>query len=109
MSWKLILGRSLPPGGHGLQGHQSDSFFLIFGGSLPGTSSARHAETAGVKISLEHLDQNIRLTIQDNGKGLPSHTGEIIDSPRLGMVGMRARARHSGGRLTATSEMPQGL
>lgn len=51
----------------------------------------------------------IWLTIEDNGRGLPSHTGEIIHSPSLGMVGMRARARQSGGGLTATSEMPQGL
>lgn len=73
------------------------------------TNIARHSEATLVKIRLAHRGQNIILTIEDNGKGLPSHTGEIIYSPSLGMVGMRARARQSGGELTATTVMPQGL
>lgn len=73
------------------------------------TNIARHAEATEVKISLEHRDKTIRLTIEDNGKGLPNQTGEIIHSPSLGMVGMRARARQSGGELTAISIVPQGL
>lgn len=83
--------------------------FLISGGLLPSTNSARHAEATKVKISLEHRDQSIRLTIEDNGKGLTNHTGDIIQRPSLGMVDMRARARQSGGELTAISIMPQGL
>ena len=53
-------------------------------------------------------DQSIRLTIEDNGKGLPHQGGDIIYSPSLGMVGMHARARQSGGELTATSRQPHG-
>lgn len=73
------------------------------------TNIARHAEATQVKISLAWRDQSICLTIEDNGKGLPNHSGDIIHSPSLGMVGMRARARQSGGELTATSVLPQGL
>lgn len=73
------------------------------------TNIARHSEATEVKVSLTHRDQKILLTIEDNGKGLPNQTGEIIHSPSLGMVGMRARARQSGGELTARSVMPQGL
>lgn len=73
------------------------------------TNIARHAEATEVKINLLHRDQTIRLTIEDNGKGLPHHSGDIIYSPSLGMVGMRARARQSGGELTATSRQPHGL
>jgi signal transduction histidine kinase len=73
------------------------------------TNIARHSEATEVKVHLVHRDQKILLTIEDNGKGLPNHTGEIIYSPSLGMVGMRARARQSGGELTASSVMPQGL
>ncbi|MCX6848213.1 MAG: hypothetical protein NTY98_04780 [Verrucomicrobia bacterium] len=65
--------------------------FLISSGLLPSTNSARHAEATKVKISLDHRDQSIRLTIEDNGKGLAYHTGDIIHSPSLGMVGMHAR------------------
>ncbi len=73
------------------------------------TNIARHSEATEVKVSLAHRDQTIRLTIEDNGKGLPVRTGEPIHSPSLGMVGMRARARQSGGELTATSMEPRGL
>ena len=73
------------------------------------TNIARHAEATEVKISLMQRDQSIRLTIEDNGKGLPHQGGDIIYSPSLGMVGMRARARQSGGELTATSRQPHGL
>ncbi|WP_395747741.1 sensor histidine kinase [Prosthecobacter sp.] len=73
------------------------------------TNIARHSEATEVQISLTRREQGICLTIEDNGKGLPNHSGDIIYSPSLGMVGMRARARQSGGELTATSVLPQGL
>jgi len=73
------------------------------------TNIARHAEASVVRISLLHRDQSIRLTIEDNGKGLPAQNDDIIYSPSLGMVGMRARARQSGGELTASSRQPHGL
>lgn len=73
------------------------------------TNIARHSEATEVKVSLTQRDQSIRLTIEDNGKGLPNQTDDIIYSPSLGMVGMRARARQSGGELTASGILPQGL
>lgn len=73
------------------------------------TNIARHSEATEVKVDLAHQDQSIRLTIEDNGKGLPSQSGETLHSPSLGMVGMRARARQSGGELTASSIEPRGL
>jgi signal transduction histidine kinase len=73
------------------------------------TNIARHAEATQVRVCLEYSEQKIRLIIEDNGKGLPKPTGEIIHNPSLGMVGMRARARQSGGELTTSSMLPQGL
>lgn len=73
------------------------------------TNIARHSEATEVKISLAWRDHSIHLIIEDNGKGLPNQSDDIIYSPSLGMVGMRARARQSGGELTATSVLPQGL
>lgn len=73
------------------------------------TNIARHSEATEVQMRLEHRDQSIRLIIEDNGKGLPKPTGEIIHNPSLGMVGMRARARQSGGELTTSNILPQGL
>ncbi|HNY39365.1 MAG TPA: hypothetical protein PKJ41_03190, partial [Bryobacteraceae bacterium] len=46
------------------------------------------------------------LKIDDNGEGLPS---PAPSSPGLGMIGMRARARHLGGELRLRSKPGQGL
>ena len=73
------------------------------------TNIARHADATEVRMSLVHSADSIRLTIEDDGKGLPHQIDETIQSPSLGMVGMRARARQSGGELTTSSRLPQGL
>lgn len=73
------------------------------------TNIARHAEASQVKLSLVCEDDTISLSIEDNGKGLPAIVDEDIQSPSLGMVGMRARARQCGGELSVESVAPHGL
>jgi signal transduction histidine kinase len=58
------------------------------------TNVARHSGAKHVVIHLRKHGDEIRLTIQDDGKG--------IDSPHnggMGLSGMRARARSAGGEL----------
>jgi signal transduction histidine kinase len=71
------------------------------------TNIARHAEARHVSISLKHEDGQLRLSIVDDGKGIPPDLGE--SAPSLGMVGMRARARQCGGSLTVSSNSPHGV
>jgi len=71
------------------------------------TNIARHAEATRVQIQLALEGASIRLSIVDNGKGLPEDGPEA--RPSLGMVGMRARARHCGGELSVTSVKPHGV
>jgi signal transduction histidine kinase len=71
------------------------------------TNIARHAEARHVRISLKHEDGQLRLSIVDDGKGIPPDLGE--SAPSLGMVGMRARARQCGGSLTVSSNSPHGV
>jgi signal transduction histidine kinase len=72
------------------------------------TNIARHAEASAVTIKLGRENDNIRLSIRDNGKGMPPPMdGEVHSS--LGMVGMRARARQCGGELTVTPAAPHGV
>ncbi|WP_461785748.1 sensor histidine kinase [Prosthecobacter sp.] len=71
------------------------------------TNIARHAEASCVTIQLALEDKNIRLSIIDDGKGLPAN--ETGTPPSLGMVGMRARARQCGGELNVTATQPHGL
>jgi len=73
------------------------------------TNTARHAEATRVVIQLALEDKNIRLSIIDDGKGLPEDDSESETSPSLGMVGMRARARQCGGELSVNPAQPHGL
>jgi signal transduction histidine kinase len=69
------------------------------------TNVARHANASHVSIFLRPENGNIRLTLSDNGRGLadtPNHTG-------MGLTGMRARARSSGGDCTVTSTAGGGV
>ncbi|MBL9113760.1 MAG: sensor histidine kinase [Verrucomicrobiaceae bacterium] len=70
------------------------------------TNVARHANASRVDVKLRSSDGNLTLTISDNGKGLPQNTEK---PPTLGMVGMRARARHCGGELNLAENQPKGL
>jgi signal transduction histidine kinase len=71
------------------------------------TNIARHAEAQSVTIQLLREGNMIRLSIRDDGKGLPQENSESPSS--LGMVGMRARARQCGGELTVSSIEPHGV
>jgi two-component system sensor histidine kinase UhpB len=70
------------------------------------TNVARHANASRVTIFLRAENGNIRLTLSDNGRGLPQiapdHTG-------MGLTGMRARARSAGGDCTISSTTGGGL
>ena len=68
------------------------------------TTVARHSGAKRVFIHLRSEHGEIRLTIQDNGKGL--------EKPRasgMGLNGMRARARSAGGELSIQSLPGAGL
>jgi signal transduction histidine kinase len=71
------------------------------------TNIARHAEASRVTIQLALEDKHIRLSIVDDGKGLPAD--ETVSPPSLGMVGMRARARQCGGELNVSAAQPHGV
>jgi signal transduction histidine kinase len=73
------------------------------------TNIARHAEASRVTVQLALEDKNIRLSIVDDGKGIPDSEAEDEARPTLGMVGMRARARQCGGELTVSPAQPHGV
>ncbi len=76
------------------------------------TNIARHAGAKNVKVSLEVEGERFRMTIEDDGRGIPD---EKIDDPTsYGLIGMRERLRYlrgdlviSGGRgTTITASIP---
>ncbi len=70
------------------------------------TNIARHSGATRVRISLRHSAQRIRLTVEDNGRGLPAKGAPYRG---VGLIGMRARARSTGGELALRSVPGRGL
>ena len=71
------------------------------------TNVARHSGATRVRIELKQEGGRIRLVCSDNGRGLAD--SKQNGTSGLGMVGMRARARHAGGELTVRSAPSQGV
>jgi signal transduction histidine kinase len=69
------------------------------------TNVARHANASEVRIELTPADRELRLTINDNGKGL----GSQMRSNGIGLAGMRARARVARGAITVDSRPGEGV
>ena len=70
------------------------------------TNVARHSGAKHATVALEAQDGEVRLTIADDGRGLPA--GGAGPSG-MGMIGMRARARSVGGDLNVRSKPGQGV
>ena len=71
------------------------------------TNVARHSHAQRVDVRLHSNQSQISLMIADNGVGL-AQLGNGADKG-LGMIGMRARARSSGGELSVRSQSGQGV
>ena len=74
---------------------QAINLFRIFQESL--TNVARHSGASRVEVELQCDDEEVILTISDNGCGLPE--GHTIAPASYGMIGMRERAEQLGGRI----------
>ncbi len=70
------------------------------------TNVARHSGATRVRMNLVASDEDIRLTIVDNGKGIEDLSA---GTQSLGMTGMRARARAVGGIFRVTTPKEGGL
>ena len=70
------------------------------------TNIARHANATRVTVELHSEEDELRLTVSDNGKGLPKTP---LAGQSLGMTGMRARARAVGGVFSVGSAGERGV
>jgi PAS domain S-box-containing protein len=70
------------------------------------TNILRHAAASSVSVHLGTDSDEVVLTIDDDGKGIDDSA--LRTSQRLGIVGMRERARAVGGRLRITDRKDGG-
>lgn len=70
------------------------------------TNIARHSGATAAWVRLDTSGDRVLLRIEDNGRGMPV---ELQTKPSLGLVGMRARARHVGGEFTMKNRKSGGL
>lgn len=69
------------------------------------TNIGKYAQCTEVLLRLQQIDQEVQLTVQDDGRGFdPSGVGH----GRHGLMGMRVRLESQGGRLSVISAPGQG-
>ena len=71
------------------------------------TNVARHSGAKRVRLKLETHGEQICLSIEDDGRGLPAAAAS--NGQGMGMIGMRARARSAGGDVTVRSHPGEGV
>jgi signal transduction histidine kinase len=74
------------------------------------TNVRKHSQATSVSVKINFSDHNIRVTVQDNGKGfvMPKGMGDLTRTGRLGLAGMQERAQLLGGILNIQSEPGKG-
>jgi len=69
----------------------------------------QHSEATHVSLKLVFNDNNIMLTIQDNGKGfLLPKSHELTKQGKLGLIGMKQRAQFMNGTISFQSKVGTG-
>ena len=100
----IAAGVSAPGGDEGPGGALATAVFRIFQEML--SNVARHAQAARVSIAITLDDDALTIQVDDDGKGA---SASALNRPTsYGVMGMRERARHFGGRVTISSEPGAG-
>jgi signal transduction histidine kinase len=70
------------------------------------TNIHRHSGSPVGKVRVRHLDHQVRIEVEDKGRGIPSGKRKAMDSGGdlgVGIRGMRERIRQLGGNLEIVS------
>lgn len=78
--------------------------FRIFQEML--SNVGRHAQAGHLAIRIGQREGNLVVSVQDDGRGAEPHAFEAPDA--YGVMGMRERARHFGGRIAIDSAPGRG-
>lgn len=72
------------------------------------TNIVKHAVATKVVVSIDKVDQQLVLTVKDNGRGF-GHAKLKQQSQSFGLIGMRERVAMLGGTLTAKNRFLGGV
>ncbi|MES2944420.1 MAG: PAS domain-containing sensor histidine kinase [Pseudomonadota bacterium] len=103
LDWQMDISpeaASAPP----LPDQAAIGIFRIFQEML--SNVGRHAKASKVAIHISATENDIHITVQDNGQGAVAAAFEAADA--YGVMGMRERARHLGGTLDISSQIGLG-
>ena len=78
---------------------RSINLFRIFQEAL--TNVSRHSSASHVEVEFHHDDEEVSLSISDNGRGMGEKPAD--DSIHYGMLGMTERANQLGGKVKFSS------
>jgi PAS domain S-box-containing protein len=70
------------------------------------TNASKHASPKSVSILVHRTPSEVRLVVEDDGKGFDA--SETLSETQLGLVGMRERAHLIGGSMTVESSPGNG-
>jgi len=70
----------------------------------------KHSKATKASINLDFSNEDIRITIKDNGKGfsVPKTVGSLAGKGKLGLIGMQQRAKFLNGVFQISSEAGKG-
>jgi signal transduction histidine kinase len=71
---------------------------------------ARHAQADKAEVCLAFTDEEVRLTVRDDGKGfvVPESPAEMAPTGHFGLLGVQERAEAIGARLHIQSAVGAG-
>lgn len=95
-----VDGQPLPP----LPNGAATAVFRIFQEIL--SNIGRHAQAQAIQVRIFHSGEELVLRVRDDGCG--AHLDVFEDASAYGVMGMRERARHLGGRLDIQSRPGAG-
>jgi signal transduction histidine kinase/ligand-binding sensor domain-containing protein len=87
---RLDLPTALPA--HPMSAQVRHDLFLAMKEAL--NNVARHAEATEIRLGLQAVDNTVRLTVEDNGKGMPAG---LLAEGQDGLTNMRSRIENIGG------------
>jgi signal transduction histidine kinase len=84
-----------------------DEVYRIAGEAL--RNAFKHAEARRIEVEIRYDEQQFRLRVRDDGKGIDEKVLNDGERPgHYGLRGMRERAKLLGGKLTVWSELDSG-